>query len=61
MTGSKQMYSAKHKFSNWQHYNQALVNRSSLCMDDDGSGTASLIMVVVSAVFSLLITRLHHR
>lgn len=55
------MYSAKHKFSNWQHYNQALVNRSSLCMDDDGSGTASLIMVVVSAVFSLLITRLHHR
>ena len=28
------MYSAKHKFSNWQHYNQALVNRGSLCMDD---------------------------
>lgn len=35
MTESKQMYSAKHKFSNWQHYDQALVNRSSLCMDDD--------------------------
>ncbi len=37
MTESNQMGKAKHKISNWQQYNQALVNRGSLTvwMDDE--------------------------